>query len=76
MQRIRQLDGIRAIAILAVFVHHSLHVKLMWMGVDLFFVLSGFLITGVLLDAKHHSLGNFFAHFYSRRARRILAPYA
>jgi peptidoglycan/LPS O-acetylase OafA/YrhL len=47
----------------------------MWVGVDLFFVLSGFLITGVLLNAKHHSLGGFFAHFYTRRVRRILAPY-
>jgi peptidoglycan/LPS O-acetylase OafA/YrhL len=55
--------------------HHALHVKLLWMGVDLFFVLSGFLITGVLLDAKRHSLAGFFAHFYSRRARRIVAPY-
>jgi peptidoglycan/LPS O-acetylase OafA/YrhL len=75
MQRIRQLDGIRAIAILSVFIHHAMQVKLLWMGVDLFFVLSGFLITGVLLDAKSHSLAGFFAHFYSRRARRILAPY-
>jgi peptidoglycan/LPS O-acetylase OafA/YrhL len=75
MLRIRQLDGIRAVAILSVFIHHALHVKLLWMGVDLFFVLSGFLITGVLLDAKRHSLAGFFAHFYSRRARRILAPY-
>ena len=75
MNRIRQLDGVRALAILSVFLHHSLHIKLLWMGVDLFFVLSGFLITGVLLDAKRHSLGGFFAHFYSRRARRILPPY-
>jgi peptidoglycan/LPS O-acetylase OafA/YrhL len=75
MQRIRQLDGVRAFAILAVFAHHALHVKLLWMGVDLFFVLSGFLITGVLLNAKTRSLRGFFAHFYSRRARRILAPY-
>ncbi|HEV2215489.1 MAG TPA: acyltransferase [Terracidiphilus sp.] len=75
MKRIPQLDGIRAVAILAVFFHHSLHIKLLWAGVDLFFILSGFLITNVLLDAKHHSLGGYFEHFYSRRARRILAPY-
>jgi len=69
------LDGIRAVAIFFVFLHHSLHVKLLWMGVDLFFVLSGFLITGVLLDAKSRPLAEFFAYFYRRRARRILAPY-
>jgi peptidoglycan/LPS O-acetylase OafA/YrhL len=75
MKRIPQLDSVRAIAILAVFCHHSLGIKLMWMGVDLFFILSGFLITGVLLSAKHHTLRSFFAHFYARRARRILVPY-
>jgi len=75
MKRIPQLDSVRAIAILAVFFHHALRIKLLWMGVDLFFVLSGFLITGVLLNAKHHAVGRFFAYFYSRRARRILAPY-
>ena len=34
-KRIVQLDGIRALAISAVFVHHALKVKLLWMGVDL-----------------------------------------
>lgn len=75
MKRIPQLDGVRALAILAVFFHHSLHIKLLWAGVDLFFVLSGFLITNVLLQSRSHPLGGYFAHFYSRRARRILAPY-
>ncbi len=75
MKRIRQLDGIRALAILAVFAHHAFQIKLLWMGVDLFFILSGFLITGVLLDAKQRRLGHYFSHFYSRRARRIVAPY-
>jgi peptidoglycan/LPS O-acetylase OafA/YrhL len=75
MKRVPQLDSIRALAILAVFFHHAFRVKLLWMGVDLFFILSGFLITGVLLNAKHHTIGGFFAHFYARRARRILAPY-
>jgi peptidoglycan/LPS O-acetylase OafA/YrhL len=60
-QRIPQLDGVRGIAILLVLVHNlnaftirpfSYLTTYGWMGVDLFFVLSGFLITGILLDSK------------------------
>lgn len=74
-KRIGQLDGIRAIAITAVFLHHAFRLKLLWMGVDLFFILSGFLITGILLKHKDQSLKKYFGHFYARRARRILPPY-
>lgn len=49
---------------------------MLWAGVDLFFILSGFLITGILIGAKERKLGDYFGHFYSRRARRILPPYA
>jgi peptidoglycan/LPS O-acetylase OafA/YrhL len=71
--RITQLDGLRAFAVLAVFCQHALKAPL-WIGVDLFFVLSGFLITGILLDRKARGLP-YFGHFYARRARRILPPY-
>ncbi len=73
--RIAALDGLRACAVLAVFLSHAFRIRMLWIGVDLFFVLSGFLITGILLDAKEKGLRGYFAHFYERRARRILPPY-
>jgi peptidoglycan/LPS O-acetylase OafA/YrhL len=72
--RIRQLDGIRALAILAVLIHHNFRTPLLWAGVDLFFVLSGFLISGILLARKDAGDG-YFDYFYTRRACRILPPY-
>jgi peptidoglycan/LPS O-acetylase OafA/YrhL len=67
------LDGFRAIAFLAVFLHHYMHLAWGWSGVDLFFVLSGFLITGILFDARHES--NRFRNFYVRRTLRIFPLY-
>ena len=77
VQRIPQIDGLRAIAILMVFAAHAFAIPLSWMGVDLFFVLSGYLITGILLRLKENrtSGGSYWSPFYFRRIRRILPPY-
>jgi peptidoglycan/LPS O-acetylase OafA/YrhL len=81
-QKIPQLDAIRGIAILVVLAHNlqgfsSLPLSVItnygWMGVDLFFALSGFLITGILLDSK--SSENYFRNFYARRCLRIWPLY-
>ena len=75
MPRIKQLDGLRAIAFLAVFLNHSILVPMLWTGVDLFFVLSGFLITGILLRARETGPRHYFQNFYTRRFVRIIPPY-
>lgn len=85
--RVPALDGVRGVAVLLVLIFHfhdlagdarpygwlSEAMTRGWIGVDLFFVLSGFLITGILL----HSRGRpgYFRNFYMRRALRILPLY-
>lgn len=68
-----EIDGLRAIAVLSVIFYHAGFGFLPYgfLGVDIFFVISGYLITSILLNdltQKQFSL----AHFYERRARRIL----
>ena len=81
--RIRQLDAVRGVAIVLVILHNttaeypSLHLQHLfangWMGVDLFFVLSGFLITGILVDTRHAE--GYLTNFYARRCLRIWPLY-
>jgi peptidoglycan/LPS O-acetylase OafA/YrhL len=70
------LDGLRAIAYLLVFFFHGHYLGVGWVGVQFFFVLSGFLITGILLDMKK-SLPprGYFVKFYGRRFLRIFPLY-
>lgn len=68
--RIGQLDGIRAIAILMVIAEHGFSMKMGWAGVDLFFVLSGLLITRILRSGRHEE--GYWVSFYVKRATRLL----
>jgi len=83
------LDGVRGAAIIAVLLYHfaavsyagkgrmlalvGMGINATWVGVDLFFVLSGFLITGILLDTAGDA--QYFRKFYLRRALRIFPLY-
>ena len=76
--RIAELDGLRAIAVLAVIAYHLAPgiVPGGFLGVDLFFVLSGYLITSLLLHEERRSGSVSLGAFYTRRALRILPPLA
>jgi len=75
--RLNRLDVLRAIAIFLVLGRHVYFTRFWmrtgWMGVDLFFVLSGFLITGILVDTR--SSPRYFRTFYARRCLRIWPLY-
>jgi peptidoglycan/LPS O-acetylase OafA/YrhL len=88
--RIRELDGLRGVAIGMVVIYHFFQstlavppgsalaylqaaARLSWTGVDLFFVLSGFLIGGILLDSRAST--NYYSVFYKRRFFRIIPIY-
>src|SRR5215831_17608728 len=81
-----QLDGLRAFAVGAVLIHHFFQparvggVDFALLGVWLFFVLSGFLITGILLRSRDQldhgqKRGRLIRHFYARRFLRIFPLY-
>ncbi|MBA2528118.1 MAG: acyltransferase, partial [Pyrinomonadaceae bacterium] len=76
-----QLDSLRAFAVLVVLIGHFAGVPSAIQGVQLFFVLSGFLITSILLDCKSQiegqdaSRGFLLREFYIRRFLRIFPPY-
>ena len=80
LKRVPALDGLRGVAVLLVVVSHSwigplftFWPRMGWTGVELFFVLSGFLITGILLDAREAP--GYFRNFYLRRVLRVFPLY-
>lgn len=80
MERIPEIDGLRALAALSVFAFHEFGAPAIirfthggWAGVDLFFVISGYLITTILLGMRGGP--GYFKNFYMRRTPRIFPPY-
>jgi peptidoglycan/LPS O-acetylase OafA/YrhL len=66
---------LRACAITLVFLAHSIDLPSGWLGVQLFFVLSGYLITPILVSMRESLPKGFFLAFYGRRALRIFPAY-
>jgi peptidoglycan/LPS O-acetylase OafA/YrhL len=75
MQYLRSLDGVRGIAIGLVVLFHFGYAPFGWVGVQIFFVLSGFLITSILLQERDAPLGQYLTRFYWRRVLRIFPLY-
>lgn len=79
LNHIKSLDGLRGIAALMVVFFHSpiplFQFEFGWIGVNLFFILSGFLITSILLEIKQQPFNIYIKNFYSRRALRIFPLY-
>ncbi len=73
MQYRREIDGLRAVAVIPVIFFHAGFTIFSggYVGVDVFFVISGYLITSIIISELEQ--GNFsILRFYERRARRIL----
>jgi hypothetical protein len=68
------IDGLRAVAVLAVILFHfdSTWLPGGFIGVDIFFVISGYVVSGSLLREQHASPGAFLAAFYARRVKRLM----
>lgn len=71
----KSLDGVRGVAVLMVLLYHTRLLPIGWVGVQIFFVLSGFLITGILLTQTERPFPVFLRQFYWRRGLRIWPLY-
>ena len=75
MGHLKALDGFRGLAIIGVMLLHFRLMSSGWVGVQIFFVLSGFLITSILLADRHLPFGAYLKRFYWRRTLRIFPLY-
>ena len=72
MRYVPALDGLRALAVMLVFLYHRHRLPGGWVGVDIFFVLSGYLITSILITEQETTGVISLSRFYMRRACRLL----
>jgi peptidoglycan/LPS O-acetylase OafA/YrhL len=70
--RILEIQGLRALAAILVLIYHAKFVPGGFIGVDLFYVISGFLITGLLIKEIDNSGRLDLKNFYQRRIKRLL----
>lgn len=70
--RIKEIQGLRALAVLLVIAFHAKFLSGGFIGVDIFYVISGYLITGLLLRELGETGSISLSNFYSRRIRRLL----
>ncbi|MEM9963678.1 MAG: acyltransferase, partial [Pseudomonadota bacterium] len=74
----KEIDGLRALAVSAVLLHHFFPAFFPngYLGVDVFFVISGFVITGSLWNRERTNLRQFLLEFYVRRIKRLVPALA
>jgi len=70
--RIKQIQGLRALAVLLVLLYHAKFLAGGFIGVDIFYVISGYLITGLIIKELDHSGSIDLIRFYNRRIKRLL----
>ena len=68
-----EIDGLRALAVISVVIFHFFPAQLSlgYLGVDIFFVISGYLITAHLLQSQASPYKDYLKHFYSKRVKRL-----
>src|SRR5258705_548325 len=69
-----EIDGLRAVAVISVIINHLNNDFLPsgYLGVDIFFVISGYVITASLYETSDRNFSEFFLGFYSRRVKRLV----
>src|SRR5881227_1132803 len=74
-RHLASLDSLRGIGVVLIFANHFGYIRFGWIGLWIFFALSGYLITDGLLKIRELPIGQYFGRFYLKRAFRILPAF-